>query len=90
METIKKAILSISLSLNIALGAGLFNRYHEASRLKELSVNLMDEIKAVRRSSFSVGCIVAIRTQGRISDDDPMLDIYAEWCTKNANSFAVE
>lgn len=43
-------------------------------------------VKALRLG-FADGCDTAFRAAGRVSDGDPLEDMYTEWCTNAADRY---
>lgn len=61
---------------------GLATRNMETAMKKE-------RVESTARG-YAIGCAIAIRTAERLGPDDPIREIWVEWCSQSAKTFAEE
>lgn len=80
-----KVLTILSVVMNAALIAALI--MSAISSGKEFG-EYQNGIKTAAKVGFTAGCMTAISNAMRLEPGDAEVQLYSEWCTKNANSFA--
>ncbi len=77
------------LALSLAATAYLsYSLYHEKSLTVKVKEEVRKQFPTIAIDGFVNGCMMAAIQLRGVEKTDPDYDMYVQWCTKNAKTFA--
>jgi hypothetical protein len=86
IETILSLLANVALV--VALGTTQNKLNNARAKAEQNDIESAEFVKLAVKIGYDAGCITAITEGHGVRPDDPGLQIYGDWCTKNAISFA--